>query len=90
MQTAAISSLIAKWNEKKKIKNCTLTNNSIVFLQQQSLKTCIYAIRVSYHEKLSFIDSFISIGVKHVEGDLETSFWLYNEIDYRDKFIAIN
>lgn len=43
-------------------------------------------MRLSYHEKLSFVDSFVSIGVEHVEGDLETSFRLYNE----RSIIAVN
>jgi len=47
-------------------------------------------MQLSYHKKFSFVDSLVSVGVKHIEGNLETSFWLCNKIIYRREFTALN
>lgn len=99
MQTAAISSFILRNKVRKNNEHIFINNFSILYhsiydivffrFLQTITKACIYTIWLSYHKELSFVDSFISISVEHVEGDLETSFRLYNEIDHRGKFIAL-
>jgi len=42
-------------------------------------------VQWSYHKKLGFVDSLVSIRVEHIERNSETSFRLCNKIHYRKR-----